>query len=151
MKKLRLFGLVALVALLATGCGEKKLVCTMSDDAGGLGITMDEKMTVKFKNDKVSSVNMNVTAKVENEELKTYWSTFATEFTNEYPETDKDGLKVSTKSDDKNYTFSVNVDVDVEKASKEDLEKYDLDSLLEETGNMDEIKKSLEDGGFNCK
>ena len=62
-----------------------------------------------------------------------------------------DGVKVSSKVDDKKYTFSFSLEVDVNKASKDALKEYGIDSLDAEKSGYDDAKKSLEESGFKCK
>lgn len=149
MKKFKLL-LLAIVGIFAlTGCGGKTLTCTMSESESGM--EMKGKIVATFKKDKVSKVKMTMDAKATDDSVKKNWSLFANTLKSQYSEKKADGVKVSSKVDDKKYTFSFSLEVDVNKASKDALKEYGIDSLDAEKSGYDDAKKSLEESGFKCK
>ena len=61
------------------------------------------------------------------------------------------GLKVTFKNDEKNYSYNLTFDVDLTKVKDENLEKYDLDSIVDSTSTLEEVKENAEKDGFTCK
>lgn len=153
MKKFKLLLVVVMVAILTTGCGStKKLSCSM--DQSMMGINMGLNVSFKFKNEKVSNLTMKITMKAENDAIKEGWSDAVASLNEQYKDESAEGVKLSTKNDDKNYTYTVTLDVDLNKASKESLEKYDLDEfydIAKEKTDIEEVKKSAEADGFKCE
>ena len=45
----------------------------------------------------------------------------------------------------------ITLDVDLEKASADDLATYDLEDLADETATYEELKEQLEESGYTCK
>lgn len=153
MKKFSMFILGLASILVVTGCGsketEKTLVCTMSQDESGM--SMEQTISMVFKKDKVNHMKMDVNTKATDEKLKENWDIFTKTLDEENQETEQDGVLLKVSKDDKNYEYRVTLDIDIEKASKEVLEKYDLDDLTGDNGTLEENKKSAESNGFTCK
>lgn len=152
MKKFKLLLVVVMVAVLTTGCGTKKLSCSM--DQSMMGLNMGLNVSFKFKNEKVNHLAMTITVKAENDTIKQGWSDAVASLNEQYKDESLEGIKLSTKNDDKNYTYTVTLDVDLNKAKKEDLKKYDLDDfydIAKEKTDIEEVKKSAESNGFKCE
>ena len=138
MKKFKLLLLAIVGVFVLTGCGGKTLTCTMSESESGM--EMKGKIVAKFKDDKAT-----------NDEVKKSWSMMSSLLKSQYSDKKADGVKVTSKVDDKKYTFNFSVEIDIKKASKDALKEYGIDSLDAEKSGYDDAKKSLEESGFKCK
>ena len=136
LKSVSLLLIIGMVLVLLTGCGGDKLIATKTteDDSMGLG-KYEEKIEVKFKDDKVSEVTM--TAEFEKEEaaksmaaLFNLGSSMAEEEMEGFTVEQK-GKKVIMKVDAKTF------------AKQEDLSDEDM--------TKEAIKKSLEEDGYTVK
>lgn len=154
MKKLSMvfLGVVA-ITLVATGCGnaetEKTLVCSNTQNEDGL--TIEQVISMTFKNDKMNHMKMDVNTKVTDEDVKSNWEMFTQAMDGENQESEKDGISLKVTKDDQNYEYKVTVDVDVEKASKEDLKEQGLEDLADDNSTLEENKTSAEADGFTCR
>ena len=149
VKKFKLLLLAIVGVFVLTGCGGKTLTCTMSESESGM--EMKGKIVAKFKDDKVTNLKMTMDAKATNDEVKKSWSMMSSLLKSQYSDKKADGVKVTSKVDDKKYTFSFSVEIDTKKASKDALKEYGIDSLDAEKSGYDDAKKSLEKSGFKCK
>lgn len=149
MKKLKLFALAIIALLVMTGCGEKTLTCTNTEEASGL--EMGQEVVMKFKNDKVNYVKMTIDAKATSDTIKNNWDLFASTLKGQYSDTEKEGVKLTTKNDEKNYSYKISLEVDLEKASEDALAEYDLDGIADKDSSMEDVKKAAEEDGFTCK
>ena len=150
MGGVKLFGILAISVLFITGCGNQKtLTCSMSEEDDGL--SMNQELNVVYEEDKIANVRMSMDAKITDDQYQEYWDMFVSMMESQYEEKNADGIKVSTKSNDDNYTFNITLDVDLEKASADDLATYDLEDLADETATYEELKEQLEESGYTCK
>ena len=150
MRGVKLFGILAISVLFITGCGNQKtLTCSMSEEDDGL--SMNQELNVVYEEDKIANVRMSMDAKITDDQYQEYWDMFVSTMESQYEEKNADGIKVSTKSNDDNYTFNITLDVDLEKASADDLATYDLEDLADETATYEELKEQLEESGYTCK
>ena len=150
MRGVKLFGILAISVLFITGCGNQKtLTCSMSEEDDGL--SMNQELNVVYEEDKIANVRMSMDAKITDDQYQEYWDMFVSMMESQYEEKNADGIKVSTKSNDDNYTFNITLDVDLEKASADDLATYDLEDLADETATYEELKDQLEESGYTCK
>ena len=150
MRGVKLFGILAISVLFITGCGNQKtLTCSMSEEDDGL--SMNQELNVVYEEDKIANVRMSMDAKITDDQYQEYWDMFVSMMESQYEEKNADGIKVSTKSNDNNYTFNITLDVDLEKASADDLATYDLEDLADETATYEELKDQLEESGYTCK
>lgn len=141
-------GLVSLLCL--TGCdSEKTLTCTNSDEQSGIKMTQEVVMT--FKNDKISKLRMTMDNKATNDTIKDNWDMFASILEEQFEPTDKDGVKLTTNNDSDNHSFEIVIDVDLSKASEEDLATYSLDGLADADSTLEETRSAAEEDGFTCK
>ena len=150
MRGVKLFGILAISVLFITGCGNQKtLTCSMSEEDDGL--SMNQELNVVYEEDKIANVRMSMDAKITDDQYQEYWDMFVSMMESQYEEKNADGIKLSTKSNDDNYTFNITLDVDLEKASADDLATYDLEDLADETATYEELKEQLEESGYTCK
>lgn len=149
MRKFKLFALAIVCLLLATGCGEKTLTCTNTQSANGL--EMGQEVVMKFKKDKVNYVKMTINAKATSDTIKQNWNLFATTLSGQYSDVNKEGVKLTTKNDEKNHTYKISLEVDLDKASEDALAEYDLDGIANKDSSLKDVKKSAEEDGFTCK
>jgi len=154
MKKLSMVFLGLATITLVTGCGgngsEKTLVCTNTDKSVD-GMEIGSTVSMTFKKDKMNHIKMDVSTRLTGDEAKDMWSAFVESMDSQTEATDKDGIKTKITKNEKNYEYILTLDVDVEKASKEDLETYGLSDLTSDNGTLEENKKSAEADGFTCK
>ena len=104
-----------------------------------------------FKNDKINHMKMDVNSKITDEQIKANWTEFTQAMDSQNEETQKDGVSLKVSKDDENYEYKVTLDVDLEKATKDDLETYELTDLLDDNSTLEDNKKSAESDGFTCK
>lgn len=160
MKKIKYLLIAAFSILLIAGCEsnnvantnikEKTLTCTNSEEDSGL--VMDEKVTIKFKNNKPYSIKMDLNTKVMDEEIKQYWDLFVQTLDEQYEEFEKtDGIEITKKSDDESYTYLLTLEVDVDKAKKDDLTTLNLEDITNSNSTYEDVKKEAEKDGFTCK
>lgn len=153
MKKISMVCLGLAVITLVGGCEEKEteknLVCTMTQNEDSM--TVEQKISMTFKNDKMNHMIMDVNMKITDENVKESWNAFTEAMDNENKEENKEGISIKVNKDDTNYEYKVTFDVDVEKANKTDLETYGLEDLASDNGTLEENQKSAEADGFTCE
>lgn len=134
--------LVVLVALLlvVTGCGAKKLTCTMTED----GQTMEAVMEFD-KNDEVTSIEMNMTMPFEEELSKEEQETYSSYMQVLCSMYDYEGVDCNVNTSSK--AVDVVIKMDLEKMSDEDRNNV----TGTEGTTYDEIKADLEESGYTCK
>ena len=135
--------LVVLVAMLlvVTGCGGKKLTCTMEESGETAKVVIDFD-----KNNKASNINMKMSmpleeelSKEEKEMMQSYMGLMCAGF-------DYEGVKCTTDLGSK--SVDVVIDMDFKKMSNEAKEALEFEP--NET-SYDDMKKSLEEAGYTCK
>ena len=152
MKKgVKLFGIITIMVLFLTGCGNdnKTLSCTLSEDQDG--VTMGQTMEIDFENDKMSYVTMSIDTKATDSLYEENWDLFSNMMASQFEEVEKDGFKITTTNDSDNKTFSVIIEVDPKKASTDDLDEYSLEDIVGDDSTYDELKNDLEEEGYTCK
>ena len=149
MKGLKLLTIVVVGLLCLTGCGEKTLTCTNTEEDNGVKMVQEAQMT--FKDDQVTKVRMSIEATATDDDIKEYWGSFISAMESQYEEVDEEGVKLTLTNDEKNYKFNMTVEVDVTKASEDALVEYDLEELADTTATLEEVKKEAEADGFTCK
>ena len=129
-KKLFAAVTVAAIPLLLTGCGGKKLTCTMKEN------NYEAKMSMVYKKDKLDSMKVTMTISDATEEQSKQ-----TDLCKNFIEAEftKDAVK-SCKSSYKNKKITVNATLNVKKLS---------DDIL--SSKYDDAKKGLESSGYTCK
>lgn len=150
VRGVKLFGILAVSILFITGCGgEKTLTCTNSEEDSG--IKMNQKVTMTFKDDKVSYVKMSIDNEATDDTIIDNWDMFASMLDSQFEETDKDGVKLSTDNNADKHIYNVSLEIDVEKASDDALSEYGLDGIADANATYEDTKKDAEADGFTCK
>ena len=150
MKKIK-YLVIALVALiLITGCGKSdKLVCTMEEESTGL--KMSQTVTIDYNEDKIKGLSLAFAFKAVDDSIKSNWELFSSSLDSQFKTTSSDGIKVTTKNDAKKYTYSLNMQINLAKATEDELDEYDLAGIVDSTESRAEVKKYFEDEGYTCK
>lgn len=150
MKILKLLGVVSIFCLLLSGCGnEQVLSCSMTQEQSGA--TMEQVFDVTFKKEEVSNVKMAINTKVTDEVSDSDWDSLVDLLDEQYATVNKNGFQITKENNKKERSYNITIDVDVNKAKKEDLAEYDLESLSGAQGTYDEIKEQMEKSGLTCK
>ena len=149
MKGLKLLTIVAVGLFCLTGCGEKTLECTLTEEDDYM--KMVQTMSLTFKDDQITNAKMSIDTTVKSENAQENWSDFVDMMESQYEETDADGVKVTTEEDADNYSFNLTVEADITKASEETLAEYDLADFADNAGTYEENKEEAEANGFVCK
>lgn len=152
MKKIYFLMISLFVVFVVSGCGNsntKVLTCTGVSPGTNMNAASSVKYT--FESGKLTKTEIEVTFKdITVDNLSSIWDMLKTQFTEQNKPIEEDGFKRTVKADDKNYTFSVIMEVDFGKISKETMEKYSVEDYSEKT--YDEIKKEItSDETFSCK
>ncbi len=152
MKKISFLVIALFVVFVVSGCGNsntKVLTCSGVNPGNNMNAAGNVEYT--FKNDKLSKAKIEATFKdITIDNLSSVWDSFKTQFTEQNKPVEEVGFKRTVKSDDKNYTFSVILEIDYEKITKETMEKYGVEDYRSKT--YEEIKKeTTADGIFSCK
>ena len=150
MKILKLLGVVSIFCLLLSGCGnEQVLSCSMTQEQSGA--TMEQVFDVTFKKEEVSNVKMAINTKVTDEVSDSDWDSLVDLLDEQYATVNKNGFQITKENNKKERSYNITIDVDVNKAKKEDLAEYDLESLSGAQGTYDEIKEQMKKSGLTCK
>lgn len=152
MKKISLLIVSLFVIFAVSGCGKgstKVLTCTGVSPGNNMNAASNIEYT--FENDKLTKAKMDVEFKdITVNNLSSVWSTFKTQFTEQNQPVEETGFRRTVKADDTNYTFTVSMEIDFEKITKEIMDKYGVEDYRTKT--YDEIKKeTTSDGVMSCK
>ncbi len=150
MKKGLLLG--ASLLFLCGGCsfgGTKELVCTNTQSESGLSIASTAAMS--FKSNKIANVKLTMDITPDSDLMKDNWKLVEDAYNDLYAPVDKDGVKVSTNVDSVNKKYTIIIESDPTKVSKEDLEKYGMADLAGAEDTYEQAKKDLESEGYTCK
>lgn len=143
MKKIAILGLGCL-AMLATGCGSKKLNCTMEQDS--MGNKISQNIVATFSGDEISKLDMEVETKLADAYVE-HIDMFATQLESQFESLkDKKGITTKTTKKDNSVIFTVNIDV---KSMDEDAK--DALGVVNTKGSYKDSKKQLEAQGYTCK
>ena len=153
MKKI-LFLIIALFSVcILSGCGKNDNIKILKCSGVNKGNNMNAYGEVKytFKDDKLSKAELTATFKdITIDDLSSQWDSIKTQFTEQNEPVEEVGYKRLVRSDDKNYTFTVLLEIDFEKISKETMEKYEVSYSKDIT--YEEVKKDTEEEGtFVCE
>ena len=150
MKKWKVLMAVFCGGILLTGCGkEETLTCTNTQSASG--VKMDQEVSIKFNGNKVKNVKMSVNSEATTEVIKSNWDVFASTLDKQYKAKDADGIKVKTTNNKDKYTYKIDIEIDLDKANKDSLAEYKLESIVGAKGTKKETKEAAEKSGFTCK
>ena len=152
MKKISFLILSLFVTFVVSGCGKdstKVLTCTGVNPGNNMNAAGNVEYT--FENDKLTKAKMDVVFKdITVDNLSSVWGTFKTQFTEQNQPVEETGYRRTVKADDKNYTFTISIEIDYEKITKEIMDRYDVEDYSSKT--YDEIKKdTTADGVWSCK
>ena len=150
-KKITLLIISLFVVFIISGCGNNTRVLTCSGVTPGTNMNAVSNYEAIFKNNELSIIKSKVVFKdITVDNLSSVWDTFKTQFNDQNKPVEEAGFKRTTEADDKNYTFTVNIEIDFDKISKETMKKYDITDYGSKT--YDEIKKEItSDGVTSCK
>ena len=151
MKKIKMIFLCLLAVVLVTGCGankEKKLVCRTTEEEEGMSI--EEVISMTYKNNKLNHMTMEVNTTITDSDVKDNWEAYK-EFMNEdNEEFSKEGISLKVNVDDDNYKYNTILDIDIEKASEEDLKEQGFEGLKDDNSTIEDSKKTAEEDGATC-
>ena len=150
MKKLKVLSLIFACCFLLVGCGDNQVLsCTINQEQNGLN--MDQTVDVTFSGNQVTNVKMTVDSEATDDTIKNNWDAFAKMLDEQYPDSNKNGIKVTKENSKDDFTYKISIDVDFKKASDDDLADYNLSGLADAEGTYDSVKKQAEKSGFTCK
>lgn len=152
MKKFLFFVLCLFTIVFISGCGNNNIkVLRCSGTNRGNNMSAQGEYVYKFKNDKLIKLNAIVTFKdITVDNLSSVWDSVKAQFNEQNYPTEEKGYKRTTKADDKNYTFTVILDIDYEKISKESMKKFEIsEDTTKKT--YEEIKKESIESSMTCK
>ena len=151
MKKMCFLMISLFLVFAVAGCGNNTRELNCSGVNPGTNMNAASNVKYVFENDKLTKAKIEVIFQdITVENLSSLWGTFKTQFTEQNEPVEEVGFKRTVKADDKNYTFSVILEIDFTKISKSTMEKYGVEDSSSKT--YDEIKKeTTADGIFTCK
>ena len=152
MKKISFLIIALFIVFVVSGCGKSSTkVLTCSGVSPGNNMNAASNVEYIFENDKLTKAKIDVEFRdITVSNLSSVWSTFKTQFTEQNQPVEEIGFKRTVSADDKNYTFTVSMEIDFEKISKEVMDKYGVEDYTTKT--YDEIKKETTvDGVMSCK
>ena len=126
MKKTLLILIGLFLVVMVSGCStEKTLTCTSKTK--GTNMNAYGKWELVFKNDKLTNAKLTATFKdITVADVDKYWDSYKTQFTKQNKPVKETGYKRYVKSNDKKYEFSVIIEVDYNKISKDTMKKYSI-------------------------
>ena len=153
MKKIGMLFAIVLGVFLMTGCGEvkekeQKLVCTSTQTEDEL--SMDQIITMTYKNDKLKRMTMEVKTQITDSRVKENWDEFKNSMAENNQEFNKDGISQKIEIDDQNYKYSIILDVDLENATEEALKEQGFEGLKDDDSTIEESKELAEKDGSVC-
>ena len=149
MKKIVITSVIFMICFSLAGCGNKDLL-TCSLDLSDDGIQGKQKMMITFKDNTVSTLQMQVDVKITDDVSDEDWEDYVSNIDNTYPDTDAVGVQLTKENDPEKQTYLLTLDIDVNKANNEDVAKYGLD-LDNVVGNYSTVKEQVEKSGFTCE
>lgn len=149
MKKKLIISFIFIISLCLAGCGNKNsLTCSL--DLSDNGIQGEQKLTVTFHNNTVSTLQMQVDVKITDDVSDEDWEDYVSNIDSTYPDTDAEGVQLKKENNPEEQTYLLTLDIDVDKADKEEVSKYGLD-LDNVVGNYSTVKEQVEKSGFTCE
>ena len=153
MKKISMLFLCFAVILLVTGCGtedkEQKLVCTTTEKEEGMDIL--ETISMTYKNNKLSHMTMEVNTKITDPDIQNNWELFTETMDEQNEEFTKDGISLKIENNKQNYEYTTTLDIDIAKASEEDLEEQGFSGLKDDDSTLESTKEEAEKDGAVCE
>lgn len=145
MRKYAVIPLLLMVCIGLTGCGSKTLSCTKEDNSNE-DLKMTNKIEAKFSKDKITKMVTVVEVKADGiykKHVDSLKKSLEEQFTDV-----KDKKGVTFKTDVKDNTISLRLDVNVKEMDADSLEEL---NIMETTQKYEDAKKSLEKDGYTCK
>ena len=151
MKKIGLIVIALVLMVVLAGCKEKNATLTCSTSTKGNNMNAASDVTYTFVNDKLTKSKIEVVFKdITVDNLDLVWDAFKTRFTEQNKPVEVAGFKREVKADDTSHTFSVLIDIDYSKISKDTMKKYEIEDFKDKS--YKEIKKiATENDGMTCK
>ncbi len=153
MKKVSIIFLSLLIIVLITGCNTEDkvetLVCTTTENEEE-GIDTEQVISMTFKNDKLSNMKIEFSTTISDENVKSNWTKFKEQMDKSNKEYEKDGISFKVETDDENFKYNTILDIDVNKASEEDLTAEGFDGLKTDAGTLKSNKEAAEKDGAVC-
>lgn len=151
MKKIIYLLISLFVVLAVSGCGKNTKVLTCSGITQGNNMNAASNVKYTFENDKLVNAKIDVTFQdITVNNLSSVWGTVKTQFTEQNQPVEETGYKRTVKADDKKYTFTVSLEIDYEKITKEIMDKYGVEDYTTKT--YDEIKEeATKNNAMTCK
>ena len=146
--KIKLIALI-ICLLILTGCQNTNILkCINEEEANGLKLNEEVIITYKSKNPYNVIVNLDINAL--NDDSKKIWNELVDFYTKKFPISNEEGIDVLKNNNDKEYSYTLRLDIDLSKVSEESLEKYELEDLLKDRDSIDDLKLEAEKSGFTC-
>ena len=138
-------------SFLLCGCGEQSDVLTCSSKQIQSGLALIQTVEITFDGASVSKIVSTIDTTATGDSAKEQWDSLIERLEEEYPDVDTQGIRISKKNNEEDYNYKIIYDIDVNKASDEDLEKYDLSGLADFHGTYQDVKKQAEESGLTCE
>ncbi len=156
MRRVKVVFLSLLCLVIMTGCeqakeekkSEQKLVCTATEKEDGMDI--EEVISMTYKNDKLKHMTIEVNTIINDETVQKNWSAFKEAMNKENGEFTKEGISLKVETNDQKYEYKTSLDIDVDKASTEDLKEQGFSDLKEDDSTLESTKKAAEEDGAVC-
>ncbi len=154
MEKISMIFLSLLVIVLMAGCGkveekEQELICTNTENEDGMII--EQVISMTYKNNKLKNMSMKVNTRITDTTIQENWEAFKEIMDEDNEEFDKDGIRLKVDTNDQTYEYSTTLDIDVEKASEEDLTEQGFEGLKDDESTIEDSKKEAEKDGSVCE
>ena len=155
MKKILSILLMGILVISLTGCSteeelkEQTLVCTTTENDEDMDI--EQVISMTYKNDKLKKMKMEVNTKLNNSAIKENWEEFKKSMDEDNQEFTKDGISLKVDIDDENYEYNTILEIDVDKATEEDLKEQGFEGLKDDNSTLEDSKEAAEQDGATCK
>lgn len=140
MKKILVLGLIGL--FIFTGCSSNKLKCSFIGTDTGKKVTTV--INVTFDKNEVSKINEKINMVFDKEYKESIDSIYKALETQNSELEKLDGVKVKTTKGDEN--IDITIDIDAKKQSGKEIDGITINTKL----NRKEMKKELENSGYQC-
>lgn len=132
-----------------TNVGVRMLVCSGMNEGNNMNAYSNIRYV--FRNNKLSRATMNATFKdIEVDNIASVWDSMKAQFTEQNAPVEEAGYRRTVRADDKNYKFTVSINIDFDKITEDIKSKYEVTYNSDMT--YDEVlKKTTEDGNITCR
>ena len=151
MKKTLLILIGLFLVVMVSGCStEKTLTCTSKTK--GTNMNAYGKWELVFKNDKLTNTKLTATFKdITVTDVDKYWDSYKKQFTEQNKPVKETGYKRYVKSNDKKHEFSVIIEVDYNKISKDTMKKYSINDYKNKSYKKTKKEILDADSSMVCK